>query len=189
MPRQLVTPPTAEPITLAEAKQQRRVTTTADDPLIDGLIVAARDWAERFTGRALMTQTWDYFLDAFPDAIELQLPPLQSVTSVKYVDTNGMEQTLATTEYTVDAAAERGLVRPAFGKSWPATRAQANAITVRFVAGYASAAMVPASIKAGMHLVIGELYERREHSIVGTIIETVPLNAEYLLSPYRSIRF
>ncbi len=189
MPRALVTPPAAEPVTLSEAKAHLRVTATDDDSSITAQIAAARVWAEDFTQRALITQTWDLKLDAFADEMEIPLPPLQSVTSVKYLDADGAEQTLAATEYTVDTAAERGLVRLAYGKAWPATRAQANAVTIRFVAGYAGAAAVPGTIKAACLLVIGELYARREDSIVGTIIEKVPLNAEYLLWPYRSLRF
>lgn len=189
MPRALITPPSAEPVSLSEAKAHLRETATDQDSLIMSLISAARGWAEDFTQRALITQTWDYKLDAFADEMEIPLPPLQSVTSIKYLDTAGAEQTLANTEYTVDTAAERGLVRLGYGKSWPATRAQANAVTIRFVAGYGAAATVPGTIKAACLLLLGELYARREHAIAGAPIATVPVNAEYLLWPYRSLRF
>lgn len=189
MPRALVTPPNAEPVLLSEAKGHLRVTATDEDSLINSLISAARNWAENFTQRALITQTWDYKLDAFADEMEIPLPPLQSVISVKYIDTNGAEQTLASTEYTVDTAAERGLVRLAYDKSWPSTRTQANAVTIRFVAGYAGASAVPGPIKAACLLMLGELYARRETAIVGAPITTVPVSAEYLLWPYRSLRF
>ncbi len=190
MSLQLVTAPASEPVTLAEAKSHLRVTVTDDDTLITSLIVAARQWIENFTRRALITQTWDYFLDAFDDGgIEIPRPPLISVGSVKYVDNDGATQTLATSEYTADTAAERGLVRLAYGKSWPGTRTQANAVTIRFTAGYATAADVPGPIKSACLLMLGELYERRETAIVGTIINEVPVSAEYLLWPYRSLRF
>jgi len=189
MPLAMVTPPAAEPVTLAEAKTHLRVTAADEDTLIDSLIPTARQWAEDFTRRALITQTWDYTLDAFADEIEIPLPPLQSITSVKYLDTDGVEQTLATTEYTVDTAATRGLVRLAYGKSWPSVRDQANAVTIRFVAGYGNAPAVPAPIKAACLLMLGELYARRETAIVGAPIAPVPVSAEYLLWPYRSLRF
>lgn len=189
MPRALVTLPSAEPVTLSEAKAHLRVTASDEDSLITALIFAARNWAENFTQRALMTQTWDVLLDAFADEMELPLPPLQSVTSVKYLDTAGVEQTLASTEYTVDTAAERGLVRLAYGKAWPATRAQANAVTIRVVAGYSATNPLPGAIKGACLLMLGELYARRETAIVGAPITTVPVSAEYLLWPYRSLRF
>lgn len=189
MPRVLVTPPAAEPVSLSEAKAHLRVTDTGEDSLITSFIAAARGWVEDFTQRALITQTWDYKLDAFVGTMEIPLPPLQSVTSIKYFDTAGVEQTLASTEYTVDTAAERGLVRLAYGKSWPATHVQANAVTIRFIAGYGAAAAVPGTIKAACLLLLGELYARREHAIAGAPIAIVPVNAEYLLWPYRSLRF
>lgn len=189
MPRTLVTPPGTEIVTLTEAKAHLRVTHTDEDALIASVISAAQGWVEDFTERALITQTWDYFLDAFPCEIVLPLPPLQSVTSVKYVDPDGVEQTLASSEYTVDTAAVNGIVRLGYGKSWPSTRVQANAVTVRFVAGYGVASAVPAAIKSACLLIIGELYARREHALVGAPIAVVPVSAEYLLWPYRSVRF
>jgi uncharacterized phiE125 gp8 family phage protein len=185
MPRKLVTSPTEEPVTLEEAIAHLRETDTAQNSLISSSIRAARQWAEDYTGRALLEQTWDYFLDAFADDMPIPLPPIISVTSVKYVDADGATQTLAATEYTVDTAAEPGRVRLAYGKAWPTTRAQANAVTIRFKAGYANPGAVPGTIKSAILLGINELYARREHAIVGASIGVVPINAEYLLYPYR----
>lgn len=189
MPLRLQVVPGEEPLTLDEAKRHLRVTDSADDATIDDLIVAARTWAENFTGRVLITQTWDYFLDAFVDPIELPRPPLQSVSSINYVDVDGALQLLATTEYVVDTAAERGMVRLAYGKSYPGTRIQANAVTIRFVAGYGLRAAVPGPIRSACLLLVGELYARRETAIVGAPIVEVPVSAEYLLWPYRTLRF
>lgn len=190
MPLALVTPPTEEPVSLPNAKSHLRVTSSDEDSLIDNLIRGAREWVENFTERALVTQTWDYTLDGFAtDEIVIPRPPLQSVTSIKYIDPDGVEQTLATSEYVVDTAAARGIVCLAYGKAWPSTRVQANAVTIRFVAGYGAAAAVPAPIKAACLLMIGELFARREHALVGAPIVVVPVSAEYLLWPYRSLRF
>lgn len=186
MPLKIITTPDSEPVTLSEAKMHLRETLPDNDTLINSLITAARQWAENFTGRALLTQTWDYLLDAFTDeAIVLPFPPLQSVTSIKYIDASGVEQTLATSEYVVDTASQPGVVRLAYGKSWPSARAQANAVAIRFAAGYGNASAVPGAIKSACLLMIGELYERREHGIAGTVISVVPVSAEYLLFPYR----
>jgi len=186
MPLKIVTPPTTEPISLSEAKTHLRVTSSDDDSFIIGLIASASNWVESFTLRSLITQTWDYYLDKFSDEMKIPLPPLQSVISIKYIDQDGTEQTLASTEYTVDIAATPGVVRLAYGKSWPGIRDQANAVTIRFVAGYGASTAVPAAIKSACLLMLGELYERREQAIVGAPITTVPVNAEFLLWPYRS---
>ncbi|HEY0282981.1 MAG TPA: head-tail connector protein, partial [Rhizomicrobium sp.] len=81
----LVTPPAAEPVTLAEAKAHLKVDTSADDALITSLIVAARARAEWHSGCAFVTQSWTLWLDAWPrnGLVEIPLPPLQSVTQVR----------------------------------------------------------------------------------------------------------
>lgn len=88
MPLVLQTAPTTEPVTTAEAKTHLRVTTSDDDTYIGTLITVARRHVETITGRALINQTWDYFLDNFPpgDKIVIPLPRLSSVTTVKYTD-------------------------------------------------------------------------------------------------------
>jgi hypothetical protein len=68
--------------------------TSAEDTLIDALITTARRYCEQIINRALITQTWDLWLDKFPvkDYLEVPLPPLQEpsvtagafVTSTKY---------------------------------------------------------------------------------------------------------
>ena len=57
--------PVLEPVTLAEAKLHLRSYTSdiAEDDLINGLLVAAREWVEDYTGRALVEQRWSLSLD------------------------------------------------------------------------------------------------------------------------------
>ena len=167
MPLTLITAPSVEPVTLAEAKLQCKVDAdlTADDALISALISAVREQAEHEIGGALITQTWERTLDAFPaagGALELGMPPVQSLVSVKYLDAAGTEQTLVNTAYTLDAVAGPGWVLPAAGTDWPAAGDYANAVRVRFVAGYGLAAAVPAAVKAWMLLHIAEWYAQRE---------------------------
>jgi len=161
----LVTAPAEEPVLLSEAKAHLRVDGGDEDTLITSLIVAARVQAETLTGRALITQTWDWYADSFPDCtIVLPLPMLQSVTHIKYNDSAGDLQTLSTALYQVDATSPCGRVMPAFGQTWPVTREQFNAVNIRFVAGYGAASAVPQTIKQWMLLKIAELFEQREAS-------------------------
>lgn len=188
MPLSLVTPPAVEPVTLTEAKAHLRRDDTADDTLIATLITAARqnlDGRDGWLGRALVTQTWDLTIDgAFPDEIAVPLPPLQSVTSVTYVDTDGATQTLATDQYRVLTDRAPAMIVPAHGVTWPSTRDQKAAVTVRFVAGYGDADDVPAPIKAAMLLHIGTMYRDRESVNIGNIVNDLPTYAA-LLAPYR----
>jgi uncharacterized phiE125 gp8 family phage protein len=193
----IVTQPTVEPVSLLQAKQHLRVTTTDEDALISALIVAARGHAEDYTGRRLVTQTWDYFLDCFPwyrdyprwqswCSIEIPNAPLQSVASVKYIDESGAEQTIDPSGYLVDAKSEPGRVSPAYGVTWPTPRLQMNAVTIRFVCGYGLAAAVPYPITAAILLIIGELYNHREETTSSSVAE-LPRGVESLLYPYRLV--
>lgn len=183
MPLKLITAPTTEPVTLADAKSHLRVSGTDDDALITALISAARQDAEHRLGRALITQTWELTLDAFTDTIELPLPVLASVTSIKYIDATGTEITLSSAAYTVDTDSEPGRVYPVYGTSWPGIRSQTNAVRIRYVAGAAS---VDAAISQWMLLRISALYENRESVVSGQPIQAAPRDfADGLLDRYK----
>ena len=182
-----ITAPAALAVTLAEAKAHLHVDASEDDAWITANITAAVSDAEHRLGRALVNQTWELTLDAFPPAIELPNPPLASVTSVKYIDTAGIEQTLAGSAYTVDTDNEPGMLIPAYGTSWPATRATSNAVRVRYVVGYGiDGTTVPASIKAWILLRVGALYEHRESVLIGQAMQAAPRDfADGLLDRYK----
>lgn len=185
MPLTLVTAPATEPVTLAEAKAHLRVDVADDDTLIAALIVAAREHAERFTHRALITQTWDWSVDGFPAIIVLPKPRLVSVTSITYMDSVGNSQTLAVSNYTVDGKSEPGRIVPAFGNQWPVTQGVINAVTVRFVAGYGDASAVPQGIKQAMLLMVGHWYDHREAVAHAQTVVEVPMAVDMLLMGHR----
>lgn len=164
MALKLITAATELAVSLADAKLHLRVDTTDEDTLITAYITAATEMAEQATGRALMPQTWELTLDAFPSAFELTRVPAASITSLKYWDTAGVQQTLGTGLYTLDNADDyaNAYVVPVYGGAWPDTRDQINAVALRYVAGYAAAANVPDSIKAWIKLQVGAMYENRQ---------------------------
>ena len=181
------TAPATEPLDLAAVKLHCRVDGDADDSLLTALIVTARSMAENQTGRALITQSWKQTFDGFPiAAIALEKPALVSVQSVKYYDTAGILQTLASSAYTAHTTGLSGLVAPAPGTSWPATQARPEAVEVAFTAGYGAASAVPQEIKQWMLLQIGQWYAHRE--AVGETMSALPF-VDALLDPYRVIRF
>lgn len=185
----LVTAPTSDPVSLAEVKEHLRITSTDEDALITSLVGSAKESGETITGRALITQTWDLSLDSFPQVIDIPKPPLQSVTSITYIDTDGATQTLASTEYTVDTKTEPGRIVPAYGKSWPSTRDIVNAVTVRFVAGYGNATAVPKSLKQAMLMHIEHMFGNRGTVAIGNIVNEIPLTMQSLYSMHRVYRF
>ena len=178
--------PASEPVDLATAKLHCRVDGSDEDALITALIVAAREKAEHETGRALVTQTWELVKDDFLSACTLRKAPIQSVTSVKYLDANtGAEQTLDPAEYLLDKDNEPGKVVPAYGKTFPATYGVPNAVRIRYVAGYGNAAAVPQAIKQWMLLAVGTMYAQRETAIAGQIASIPDRFWSGLLDPYR----
>lgn len=188
----LATAAASEPLTLAEAKKQVELATqdTAHDEHLLRLITAAREYAEEFTGRAIVTQTWDLFLDAWPvrdiyKTVWLPKPPLQSVTFVKYYDSDGVQQTWQSSNYAVRTSREPGGVSLAYGVQWPSSRYQPDAINVRYVAGYGSRTAVPQSLKAAMLLLVGHWFQFREEAVSGTIMTEVPYAAHALLGQFR----
>lgn len=182
-----VTAPSVEPITLTEAKAHLRVDGTDEDAYITSLIAVARMACELEARRAFVTQTFDLFLDCWPDAcgIKIPRPPLQSVTSLSYTDYAGNVTTLvANTDYVVDANSEPGRVLPAYGKFWPTALLQpGGAIKVRFVAGFGLAVAVPDLYKHAIKLTIGHLFENREDVVVAPGLSPVklPLGVSHLL--------
>ena len=191
----LVTPPSVEPITLTEAKLYLRVTHAAEDALITSLIAAARQWVETYTRRALCTQTWDLRYAGFPDrwrALVVPHAPLQSVTSITYIDDDEVMQTLGTSLYVVRTqdgpTAGRGTIEAADSVTMPTVSdAPDLPVTVRAVCGYGNAAAVPDGLKAALYLLLGDLYEQRQITIVGTITSKTQTTVERLLAPYRVI--
>lgn len=170
----VVTPPALEPVTLAEARAHVRVDGGTEDAILAGYLIAARMHVEQMTGRLLMTQTIDYRLDGWPlewdrmcqaHVLKIRIPgPVQSITSISYVDTSGVTQTLDTADYQL-VKAETPYIVPAYGESWPDARLQPDAVTVRAVVGYGNnPGDTPEPIRLAILLLVASFYENRENS-------------------------
>lgn len=170
----LVQAPALEPVSLALAKTHCRIDGTEFDTLLPAWITAARQRAEHELGRALITQTWLLTLDAFPAAeIELPKPRVLAIESVMYLDAAGAEQTLAPAAYALDSYTLPGWLFPT--DSWPATYDGANAVRVRFTAGYGPAAAdVPSQVVAWMLLQIGAMHRHASAVAVGAAVAELP---------------
>ncbi len=186
MPHTISVEPTAEPVTVAEAKAWLNESGSDNDADIAFMIQTAREYVETYSGRALMPQTWSLFLDAFPLEIRPGFPPLTSVTSITYTDTAGNTgQTVDASIYDFDVNTEPGRIREAFGQSWPSTRREMNAVTVLFVAGYADAASVPESLKTAIKLLVAEWFCDREAVITGLSVKDLPFGVQALITQYQ----
>jgi uncharacterized phiE125 gp8 family phage protein len=176
--------PTEEPVSLEEAKAHLRVDGSEEDALIARLIRMARESCEMKARRAFISRTVDLHLTEWPlsEQIEFADPPLQTVTSISYTDDAGVTATVPATDYVIYSAVEPGLLVLKGTATWPSVNLMPGpSIVVRYVAGYASAAAVPAIYKQAILLTIVHLYENREAVVVGTITTVLPQAAESLL--------
>lgn len=153
----------------------RMAPTTVEDDLLNAIIQAAREHVEDITRRHLLTQTWDFVLQEWPRCNYIKLPGgnLQSVTSIKWKDTDGVETTLTLgTDYLVETNGPQcGRVVLPYGGTWPSgTLYPSNPITVRYVAGWTTAALVPYKIKSAIKMICSDLYEQRGEPVVGQMV-------------------
>lgn len=141
MALELVTGADVAPVSRETVKEHLHVEHTEHDDLIDTYIAAETAFAESFTGRALVAQTWDYYQDAFPGEsdnlqyVRLPLGKVLSVSAVYYLDADGAEQTWDAANYDVDLASVPARISLAANASWPTTYDGFNAVRVRFTAG------------------------------------------------------
>lgn len=190
MYEELVTPPAALPVSIAEQAAFSRFDVpgagSAEETLVSGFIASATAQAETITRRAFITQTWRLHLDGFPPLrhlahwqeghdyayhevphksqrrtdIILPHPPVQSVTSVKYIDESGNEQTVDPSIYTLEQSSPARIVLKE-NQSWPGTAPVSDSVTVEFVAGYgANASNVPEGIRLAIKYFANAIYDK-----------------------------
>jgi uncharacterized phiE125 gp8 family phage protein len=187
VPLQIVTAPYAEPIDIAEAMDNARALDDgSDDAIFSALVPTAREAAEHITQRQLVAARWKVTLDRFCDPIWLPKSPAVQVISVKYLDFSGTLQTLATTEYVVDLVREPARIMLPYGKVWPVTLPQTNAVQVVFDAGYA--APFTADKTADTIAIAGNLWKAlavddvvRLSNSGGNVPEGLSLNVDYYI--------
>lgn len=161
----LVTAPAASPLTLAEAKAQMRVEHTDDDTIIQRLIDAAVAFVDvtGALGKAMITQTWAQWVGMVPGTVQLMLGPVQSVTAIKYYDTDGVLQTATLSDFDVFGTPTSTTVSPKSGKSWPVAQNRPYAIRIEYVIGYGDAASdVPQTVRHALMMLVAHWYENRE---------------------------
>jgi hypothetical protein len=197
--------PSSEPLTLSETKSFLRVDHSNDDALITSLIIASRQFVEEHTGRALMPQTLNLFLDGFREDedplfegfrtgpylnfyknyIDLPRAPVQSVTNIVTFDDDDTQTIFSTANYFVESTREPARIVLRTGSTWPTALRVASSIKVTYVVGYANATSVPYPIKQAMLKLVANMYEQRGD--MGDYLQEreFPPMIIKLLAPYR----
>ncbi|WP_370126079.1 head-tail connector protein [Sinorhizobium fredii] len=149
-----------EPVTATEAKRRLHIDFSDDDADIEEMLASARDHVEKYCATRLATQTVVAKCDSFCDMARLPDAPVQSVTSITYIDTDGATQTLATSVYELRADGLDAAVVRKYGQQWPAVQLGSR-ITLTAVVGYSA---LPPAIKQAILLFVADAYENRENA-------------------------
>ncbi len=183
----LNTAPASEPVTLSELKDHLRVVGGDEDTYLTSLIVACRELCEIHTRRRFVTQTWDYFIEDWPEGatLEIPFPKLQSISFIKYKDSTGTLVTWDSVNYEIDSANTPGYISlEALLSSWPTLSPNdIQRIQIRFVCGYGNAAAVPEPIKMAIKMMAAHFYANRE-DVAPSDLKEIPMCSKYLLLPF-----
>ena len=187
----IVAEPTAEPVTLAEVKLFLRLLPddTSEDDFISGLITAAREYCENFTGRALATQTIMMYLDSVPGTKEVPMPPLQSVDKIEVIDADKTAHELtAGTDYLIDDGEVSSIIFMASAQEAAALLYPVNPVQITCTVGYSTD--IPVGIKQAIMLLVAHWYENREAVATnGEVGERIALGVRSLCLQYKIARW
>lgn len=167
MPFQVTIQPTVEPLTLTEVKAWLKVIGTSDDSLITMLLESTRQTIEDRLNLKMNTQTVVQKMDTWPKMNEFQLDmyPVQSVSAITYKATSGTA-TLDSDIYVLDTTSQPARVYLKDGYTWPTLKAEAEAVSITFVAGFGDEASdVPAKLKQLLLHAIAFAYENRMNPV------------------------
>lgn len=187
-----LTPPTDEPVTLAEVKEHLRVDGTDEDALLGRIITAARERIEHEIRRALQYQKWVAYIKGCETGLPVELPRPRLVIAdampllLEYRDTAGVWH--ESTDRNYQEFREPALLwitdQPS-GIDSP--RSPEDAVwRVTYWCGYgATAGTVPGPIKQAIMLLVAHLFDRRDLVESGSKTYEVPKSLDWLIDCYR----
>lgn len=188
----LVTAPTVEPVELAEAKAHLNYTNDDLDSYISSLIISVRRAIERYLRRALITQSWKVYYDCWKHELLIPFGALQTVTTVKYYDDSGTQQTLsANTYYWVVTTEDPGRIVRKYNVTYPELQyGRPDGIEIAFTAGFgAAASAVPDEIRNAIKLMLTDYFEHKGTVVIGEQVNKIPNHIADLIHSYRLYEF
>ena len=181
-------PPAVEPVSVAELKASARINFIDDDAVLAGVLLQARQWVERVASIRLITQAVVVYRDDWRRTMYLPLGPIQSVTAIEYLATNGTSQTLAASGYAVDVTSTPPCIIIPASTALPALQAdRPNRVMVEAIAGYGDAGSdVPQPILEAIKLYAQAQYDLTVAAVQQNArgIEAMMTAAHNLLAPY-----
>jgi len=187
----LVNGPSGEPIEVSEAKTHLNLSGSSLDTYLGTLITTARRAIENYLHRVLMTQDWKVFYDCWKHELLIPFGNLQTVTSVKYRDLNGVEQTLSADDYYwVVNTTDPGRIVRKYDATYPELQyGRPDAIEIEFTAGFGDAEDVPEEIKHAIKLLVTDYFEHKGSVVVGSTVNIIPGHVKNLIHSYKLYEF
>ena len=175
-----VTPPSVLPVSLSEARWQCSLLDGRQDDLLLTLIRSASAYVETHIRARLCEQTVMFISPKFPSVLPIY--PVQSITSVEYIDSDGATQALDSADYYITTASMYPKMTAI--TDWPAVDDRPDAVKITAVMGFTA---TPEDIKAAILMRVKESFDRRSESVAG--ISTAPafVRIADLLVPHRML--
>ncbi len=186
MPKILLAPPLALPVSVAQAKEFLKIETNDDDQLIADLIKQATSHISALCGRKLITQTWRLFFDDLPTnkLLELNIAPISALVEVRYFDKAGDPQIISPQGYEFDPYSFPARLKVT---SSICTGPDLNGIEVDVHVGYGITAIdVPGNIIRAIFITIAHWYEFRGAVHPSDQPLSNPAGLNRLIAPYKS---
>lgn len=203
----LETDSTAYLVDWTEMQTALRLDGTADQALVQNLVLAVSKKIEQYTGLILLSQVWSIFFDYFPFSaaedkwwdgvrdgaiselfsseryLELPFGPCQTISQFLTFDNADSSYSFDSSNFNVDMVGPQSKLALRIGCVWPATVLRPlNAIQIKGTFGYGT---VPRPILEAAKIMVTDLYENRgdtSHEVA------IPTTAQMFLEPYRRIR-
>lgn len=183
--------PEVEPVDYQYAVDFMRIPDQVQQPdIIFSLITSAREWVESYLGYKVSAHSLKVFFDGFSDSLVLPYANLVSVESVKYLDEDEQEQTLASSSYEIVNSSYEASIRAKSGVSWPTVSESTDSVYITYTAGFSPIGLdangnVPARIKSAICMIASDLYTNRSSQTEKNLYENQAV--ERLLHPLRRL--
>lgn len=185
MKTKLKTAPATTPISVSDAKTYLRIDNNIEDGMLELLIKSAVEKLESYTDLKFITQTWEVYLDAFPNSkneawwdgtkegaindlisqssqIVLPIGPGISLDEFETFGDDGVPVVSNVSDFIFDDVGPRCSVSLKQGGLWPLTILRAsNGIRFEITCGFGSAVNVPNTIKMAILTLVAYMYENR----------------------------
>lgn len=178
----LLTPATSPALDLELVKEHLKISDSDSDAKLLMLIGVVSDYAEKATGRDLITKTYKGYLDFFPlcSDIEIRKSKLKTITSIQYY-LNGVLTTWASTDYYFIDSENYSSINLVNGKSYPDNvDERRQAVVITFTAGYGTKECdIPVVLQQAMLSHLTALYEN-----AGDCADSNQNQFKYLYAPF-----